>query len=84
MKKFYTEEFKKMTVELSYTSDKPVAEMCKDLGISNSILYRWRKDMSVDAKLPDSQEVKELKKKLSNLELENQILKKALAICNRM
>ena len=84
MKKFYTEEFKKMTVELSYTSDKPVAEMCKDLGISNSILYRWRKDMSVDAKPPDSQEVKELKKKLSNLELENQILKKALAICNRM
>jgi len=40
--------------------------------------------MSVDAKLPDSQEMKELKKKLSNLELENQILKKALAICNRM
>ena len=84
MKKFYTEEFKKMTVELSYTSDKPVVEMCKDLGISNSILYRWRKDMNVDAKSPDSQEVKELKKKLSNLELENQILKKALAICNRM
>ncbi|MBC7474019.1 MAG: transposase, partial [Candidatus Sericytochromatia bacterium] len=66
MKKFYTEEFKKMTVELSYTSDKPVvAEVCKDLGISNSILYRWRKDMIVDAKSPDSQEVKELKKKLS-------------------
>ncbi len=84
MNKFYTEEFKKMTVELSYTSDKPVAEMCNDLGISNSILYRWRKDMSVDAKSPDSQEMKELKKKLSNLELENQILKKALAICNRM
>ena len=84
MKKFYTEEFKKMTLELSYTSDKPISEICKDLGISNSILYRWRKDMSVDAKSPDSQEVKELKKKLSNLELENQILKKALAICNRM
>ena len=37
MKKFYTEEFKKMTVELSYSSDKQISKICKNLGISNLI-----------------------------------------------
>ena len=32
----------------------------------------------------DSKEMKELKKRLEKLEVENQILKKALAICNKM
>lgn len=84
MNKSYTEEFKKMSIELSYNSDKTIIQICKDLNISGSLLYKWRKEMSGEAKLEDSKEVKELKKKLANLEVENQILKKALAICNRM
>lgn len=84
MKRIYTEEFRKMAVELSYNSDKPLTHICKELGVSGSLLYKWRKDMGTESKMSDSQEVKELKKKLANLEVENQILKKALAICNRM
>jgi transposase len=84
MKRTYTEEFRKMAVELSYNSDKPLTDICKELGLSGSILYKWRKDMGNESKPLDSQEIKDLKKKLANLEVENQILKKALAICNRM
>ena len=84
MYKQHTEEFKRMAVELSYTSDKSVTQTCKELGLSLSLIYKWRKDMNKDAKSPDSQEIKELKKRLANAEVENQILKKALAICNRM
>lgn len=84
MKRIYTEEFRKMAVELSYNSDKPLTHLCKELGVSCSLLYKWRKDMGTESKMSDSQDLKELKKKLANLEVENQILKKALAICNRM
>ena len=88
MKRIYTEEFRKMavlrlrsaTIELSYNSDKPLTHICKELSLSGSLLYKWRKDMVNESKTSDSQEVKELKKKLANLEVENQILKKALAI----
>ena len=84
MNRIYTEEFRKMAVELSYNSDKPLTQICKELGLSGSLLYKWRKDMGNESKIPDSKEMKDLKKKLANLEVENQILKKALAICNRM
>jgi transposase len=43
MKRIYTEEFRKMAVELSYNSDKPLTHICKELGLSGSLLYKWRK-----------------------------------------
>jgi transposase len=84
MYKIHTEEFKRMAVDLSYNSDKTITQICKELGLSLSLMYKWRKDMNKELKSPDSQEIKELKKRLANAEVENQILKKALAICNRM
>lgn len=80
----HPEEFKKMAVELSYNSGKSVTQTCKELGLSLSLIYKWRKDMSKELNSPDTQEMKDLKKRLANAEVENQILKKALAICNRM
>ena len=38
----YDEDFKKNAVKLSYASSKSVAEVARDLGISNGMLYRWR------------------------------------------
>ena len=82
MKKLYTKEFKEMALELSYNSDKPITL----LGVPESVMYRWRKNMSAASipKSPESTEIKELKKKISNLQVQNEILKKALAICNKM
>jgi len=39
----YDDEFKKNAVKLSYASSKTVKEIAGDLGISVSLLYRWRK-----------------------------------------
>jgi transposase-like protein len=86
MTKPYSKEFKEMAVDLSYNSDKPLSLLAKELGITESAIYNWRKKMSPDSttKSTESKEVKELKKKLANLEVQNEILKKALAICNKI
>ena len=38
----YDVEFKKNAVKLSYASPKTIKEVADDLGISESMLYRWR------------------------------------------
>ena len=38
----YTEEFKKAAVRLVRESAHPVAQVARDLGISENVLYRWR------------------------------------------
>jgi transposase len=86
MKKKYTKEFKEMAVELSYNGSKPLTTLCKDLNIGNTSIYKWREEMSEVKKEVslETKEMKELRKRLEKLEVENQILKKALAICNKM
>ena len=39
----YDSEFKKNAVKLSYASSKSVREVAEDLGISQGLLFRWRK-----------------------------------------
>lgn len=82
MKSRYTEDFKATAVELSYNTDKPLSHLCKELNVSESLLYRWRSQMNPNKKelIQDSIEIKELKKRLEKSEVENQILKKALSI----
>jgi len=38
----YDTEFKKNAVKLSYASPKTIKEVADDLGVSESMLYRWR------------------------------------------
>ena len=85
----YTREFKVEAAKLSYNSDKPVEQIAKDLGVSQSSLTRWRSEYRAD---PDQafpgngqlkerdEEVARLKKELRQTQLENEILKKAVAI----
>ena len=44
----YDEDFKKNAVKLSYASSKSVADVARDLGISNSMLYRWRQKYTAE------------------------------------
>ena len=44
----YDEDFKKNAVKLSYASSKSVAEVARDLGISNGMLYRWRQKYTAE------------------------------------
>ncbi len=42
VRKKYDEPFKKNAVKLSYASGKSVAQVARELGISDGMLYRWR------------------------------------------
>ncbi len=89
-KKNYTTEFKTKAVELTYLRGN-VKKVSDELGIPYSVLHRWRKESTKygknsfpgrgKPKLTDEQrEIAELRKKLRDSELENQILKKAVSI----
>jgi transposase len=89
MTKIYTREFKIEAVRLAEVSNKPYSEVAGELGISQSALYRWRQEYRLDAQQAfpgkgnlkaDDQEIAALRKRVRELEMENEILKKATAI----
>lgn len=81
--KSYDEDFKKTIVEL-YNNKKPACEILREYGISSSVLYKWIKEYSPikteDGSITTNKEVQKLKKELSKIKEENEILKKAIAI----
>ena len=81
--KKYSEEFKKTIVTL-YQSGKTYSEIQKEYGVSSSALSNWvRKYSRVqvdDDTLLTAQQVKALQRRNAELEEENLILKKAIAI----
>ena len=79
-------EFRRRAVELAREGTKPVAELAKDLGISQSCLRNWVTQADTDengggARLTSAgkKELAELRKKNRQLEMENEILKRAAA-----
>lgn len=79
----YDEEFKKNIVAL-HQGGKTQSELSKDYGVSLSAISRWIKQYS-EVKLDDdtilsAKQIKELQKRNAQLEEENLILKKAIAI----
>lgn len=88
MKIVFDESFKKMAVELSCMKGS-VSEAAKELDMDASPLSKWGMDsryhggtvLPKNNKLaPEEIKLRELKKRLKDAELENTILKKAVAI----
>ena len=79
----YDEEFKKRAVRMSYSSERPVTEVAKSLGITSNMIYIWRKKYTPEGdktKMAQQQEdVSGLRSRIAELEEENYILKKASA-----
>ena len=91
MARVFDESFKKMAVELSYLKGS-VLEAAKELDLDASRLSKWRVDPRYnggtllpknDKLTPEEQEIRKLKKRLKEAELENVILKKAVAIFSK-
>ena len=91
MARVFDESFKKMAVELSYLKGSDL-EAAKELDLDASRLSKWRVDPRYnggtllpknDKLTPEEQEIRELKKRLKEAELENVILKKAVAIFSK-
>ena len=79
----YTQEFKQTIVNL-YHSGKTYNQIKEEYGISHSALANWIKQYS-EVKIDDTtvltaNQIKELQKRNAQLEEENLILKKAIAI----
>lgn len=78
-------EFRRRAVELARQGDKPVAEIARDLGVSESGLRRWMTQAEVDEgkreglTTAEKQELVRLRRENRVLATENEILKRAAA-----
>ena len=81
-------EFRRRAVELARQGDKPLIQLAKDLGISRSCLQNWMTQAEVDAgekggterlTSAEKKELAELRRRNKQLEMENDILKRAAA-----
>ena len=79
----YDSEFKKNAVKLSYASSKSVREVADDLGISQGLLFRWRKLYTPQGEKTQyatlEEECRALQLENAELKMERDMLKKAAA-----
>jgi transposase len=79
----YDGEFKKNAVKLSYASPKKVSDVAKGLGITDSMLHRWRKRYTANGDKARfatlEEENKSLRPENAELKTERDMLKKATA-----
>jgi transposase len=90
--RIYTREFKVEAVRLSERSDKTVAQIARDLGVPERVLYRWRHELREQAEraFPGKghlseleEENRRLRRELELAKQEREVLKKAVAIFSR-
>ena len=78
-------EFRQRAVELARTRAKPVAELARDLGISESCLRNWMAKADIEegrregVTAADRAETVALRRKVRTLEMENEVLRRAAA-----
>ena len=81
----FTADFKSQTVELVRTSGKSVAEVCRDLNLTETAVRRWLAQADIDAGRRDGlttaerEELAHLRKEVRVLRQERDILAKATA-----
>lgn len=93
VRKTYDESFKRHSVELAKDRNNK-SELARELGIGVTLLYKWCKEAEEfgassfpgngNLKLtPEQERIRDLEKKLATVELEHEILKKAIAIFSK-
>ncbi len=81
----FSEEFKRDAVEIVRVSDKPIAEVARELGIYDSTLGNWLKQDQVDRgereglSTDERLELSELRRDNARLRMERELLKRAVA-----
>lgn len=85
--KTHTEAFKKDAVRrLMARGSKTIEEIAKELGINESLLYRWKNQFSGNvtdkpqASQKEREEIERLRRALRDVQAENTLLKKAAAL----
>jgi transposase-like protein len=84
----YSKEFKLEAIRLAESTDKPITDLARELGIRVNQIYKWKQQLSEkqeDAfsghgkQLGKDAEIARLKEELSQAREDNEILKKAAA-----
>lgn len=81
----YTEEFKQEAVKLVTEQNYKASEAARNLGINEGVLRRWMKQIGESRDKPsgssndDQVKIRALEKRVKQLEMEREILKKATA-----
>ena len=88
----YDREFKVEAVKLVTGGGRAVAEVARNLGIHENLLYKWREKYTEDIAhafpgkgrlKPDEEEVRRMKREFADVTQERDILKKALVIFSK-
>src|SRR5947207_624041 len=89
VQKTYSAEFKREAVRLAQTSGKPIAQVARELGISDTSIHEWRKQLAAhgDEAFPGSghqtaqeEELRRLKRELEVTRQERDIFKCAVVV----
>jgi transposase-like protein len=90
MPRAYPEEFRRRAVELARLHEKSVSQIAAELGIAQSALHRWLRQADLDEgqrhdglTTEERGELVRLRRANRQLEMENEILKKAAAFFAR-
>ncbi len=88
----YDAQFKKETVRLMVQGGRKITDLARDMGIHANVLRKWRQQYLKNSEhafpgigrlKPEDEEIRRLKKELTDVREERDILKKALAIFSK-
>ena len=65
----YTDEFRRETADYIISTGRPITECCAELGLNSKTVNKW----------VQNRELREARKRIRELEMENAFLKKAAA-----
>ena len=79
-----TDEFRRETADYIISSGRPITECCRELGLSSKTVNRWaikrRRELAGGPDpAAEDRELREARKRIRELEQENDFLKKAAA-----
>jgi transposase len=92
VQKVYTREFKEEAVRLAQTSGKSITQVARELGISDTSIHPWRKELTQHGKeafpgsghqAPLEEENRRLKRELERVQQERDLVKKVVSIFSR-
>lgn len=88
----YDRQFKEEAVKLILQEGRKAREVAGNLGVNESLVSRWKREVEANGSgafpgkghlRPQDEEMSQLRKQLSDVTMERDILKKAVAIFSR-
>ena len=85
----YPQEFREEAVRLARSSDRPISEVAREIGVSSESLRKWVKHTEIDAgeqeglTTEEQEELRRLRREVKTLRQEGDFLKKAAAFFAR-